>query len=179
MSVVLVRCANCGGKKEKTISHYNRATKLGASLYCSSECYTDSKRLFRTDEQKKQIKAEYDREYRKKNRLRLKEKKAAYHRKTYTYEKGVEFRERFKNRVASYKKKYYAQPENKEHKRKYDRARRCKIKFGDFWEAGSILIDLENELRGRISKGEKIVARGRSQKNSQRRRYHGIKRGYA
>lgn len=90
---------------------------------------------------KKQAKAEYDRKYRKKNRVRLRAKKAAYFQRTYDPKQAAKAR---KKRMPAHVE-YCRQPEYRAWKKEYDRERRGK-KFGPFAEAHAILLELKKEI---------------------------------
>ena len=89
----------------------------------------------------KEAKADYDREYRRKNRARLKVAHAAYFQRTYDPKKAAI--ERKKNMPKHVE--YCRQPEYKAWKKKYDKQCRSK-KFGDFAEAHQLLVELTKEI---------------------------------
>jgi hypothetical protein len=89
----------------------------------------------------KEAKAAYDREYRRKNRARLKAQKAAYFQRTYDPVKAAKER---KKKMPQHVE-YCRQPEYKAWKKKYDKQRRSK-KFGDFAEAHTLLVELLKEI---------------------------------
>jgi hypothetical protein len=68
-------CDHCGKTAYKEAAHINRSRKQGNNLYCDRECSRLGRRKNRTDEEKKQLKAEYDQRYRKENKEMLKQKK--------------------------------------------------------------------------------------------------------
>jgi hypothetical protein len=81
-------CPICHKTYFRRTGHYNRSIKLGAKLYCSKDCFSAGRKLqfdkhLKTTEQLKAEKAEYDREYRKKNLEALKIKKAEAFKKDY------------------------------------------------------------------------------------------------
>ena len=89
----------------------------------------------------KETKAAYDREYRKKNRARLKAKKAAYFQRTYDPVKAAKDRKRKMPQHVE----YCQQKRYKEWKKEYDRKRR-ESRFGDFKEAHAVLLALIKEI---------------------------------
>jgi hypothetical protein len=90
----------------------------------------------------KEAKAEYDREYRRKNRALLKAKKAAYFQRTYDPVKAAKERKK----KMSQHIEYCRQPWYKAYKREYDKQRRAG-KFGDFKEAYALLLLLKKEIK--------------------------------
>jgi len=52
---------------------------------------------------------------------------------------------------------YLQTPEYRKYKKAYDRQRRCKIHYGEFWEAASVLFDLESEIDSRQAKAENNI----------------------
>ena len=92
--------------------------------------------------EKKRLKAEYDSEYRKKNRAILKAKKAAYFQRTYDPAKAaVERRKTMARHV-----EYCRQPEYKKKKFAYDRQREA-AEYGEFAECREILKVLMKEIK--------------------------------
>lgn len=78
-------CATCGKESEKSTGDYNWSVRRGLKLYCNRTCAGIGRRTLhlKTPEQLKAEKAEYDREYRKKNAERLKIEKAEWFKKDY------------------------------------------------------------------------------------------------
>ena len=128
-------------------------------MFCSRPCLskwrkdhvftggTRSTTVYRTDEQKKQDKRDYDKIYRAKNRDKIKARKKAYYQKN---KDKIESKMKILRKTPEYKakrRKYLSTDKYKNYKHKYDREHRCKKNYGEFWEAASILIDLENEVR--------------------------------
>lgn len=129
-----------------------------------------------TLEEKKKLKREYDKEYRARNKERIKERKAEYFKKTYDpikaseKRKTVEYRERHK--LYCRREKY-----KNEYKIDYDRKYRAKKKYKDFNEAFLLLLDLEKEIRKRATAYEIRIMHGnynRAQK--EKRAYEKLKR---
>jgi hypothetical protein len=135
-------------------------------IFCSLQCAGARRRLYKTKAQKIEEKRLYDIEYRAKNIDMLKAKKAAYYQRT-----------RDPVREAAYRKKrmhlhveYCRRPAYRVRKKTYDRAYRCKKFFGPYWEAASVLFDLENEINSRISRYEIYQQNGTLNKHLNRRR---------
>ena len=89
-----IKCAYCGSEVYKKTGAVNRAIKIGKPLYCNKICAGLGRRKNISVEEKKKLKAEYDREYRKNNREQIKERKAEYFQRTYDPEK-----ERIKRKI--------------------------------------------------------------------------------
>lgn len=149
---ILINCQYCGEEIFKEKGAITRAIKKGYGLFCDQTCSGLSRRLNRSDKQKKEKKRLYDIQYRLKNKELIQGKKKAYFKKIYT-ENPEKFKAIRRKRQQKHNE-YCRQPKYVEYKKKYDRDRRCKIKYGKFWEAASILIDLNNELDKRETKRE-------------------------
>jgi cell fate (sporulation/competence/biofilm development) regulator YlbF (YheA/YmcA/DUF963 family) len=109
----------------------------------------------------KEAKAAYDREYRRKNRKRLKAQKAAYFRATYDPVKAAKER---KKRMP-YHIAYCRQPWYRNYKREYDRRRRAS-QFGEFAEAYEALKALIKEINRQMpDRFERYAQSGRHQWN--------------
>ena len=102
---------------------------------------------------KKQRKAAYDREYRKKNRAMLKAKKAAWFQRTYDPVKAAKDRKKTMPKHVE----YCRQPEYKAWKKKYDKQRRSK-KYGEFAEAHALLVELLKEINKQMPDREQRYA---------------------
>jgi hypothetical protein len=117
----------------------------------------------------KEAKAAYDREYRKKNRERLRVEKAAYFQRTYDPVKAAKERKKNMHRHVE----YCRQPEYRVWKKGYDRQRKLSG-FGGFAEAFELLEALRKEIkRQEPNRFELYKQTGRKQWNpiiQQRRR---------
>lgn len=159
-------CPVCKKRSHRSNGHINRSKKLGAPLYCNREYAGIARRENKTLQQKKEEKRLYDMGYRKKNLSMLKKKKSQYYQRTRDPVKEAKIRkERMHLHIA-----YCQRPEYKEWKKKYDRKHRCKEEFGEFWEAASVLLDVENEIDSRISRYEVYQQNGTLNKHLRRRR---------
>lgn len=142
-------CPVCNNQYERYIGHYNRAVQLNKKMYCSKACFSVGRKLdfdkhLKTPEQLKAEKALYDKEYREKNAERLKkQKKEAFQidYKANPEKYRLERQRRMKSHV-----EYCRQPEYKAYKKQYDHRYKLELKYGEFWEAASVLVSLENEL---------------------------------
>lgn len=135
-------CAHC----RKPVA---RKARAGLRLFCSKRCFGLDRRKGKTKAQKVAEKRLYDMAYREKNKAMLKAKKAAYFRLTYDPVKAaIERKKRMPLHVA-----YCRQPRYKAWKRQYDQKRRDG-KYGPFAEAARLAIDLNREIKGRMSSYE-------------------------
>lgn len=137
----------------------NRADKLGAPLYCGRVCSGLARRVNRSAEEKKDAKAEYDRQRRAElcEKLR-KEKRDAY----YASHEENKARAAELRRTAEYKEKhleYLRTPEYRAKKKEYDDKLR-EAEYADFAESWRLLLALEKEIRSRQSSYERRKARG-------------------
>lgn len=164
-------CPQC---KKEFNSLSNRAK------FCGKPCFYLSHRKNKTKKQKSKEKAEYDKQYREKNKLILKDKKAKWFQETYDPAKAAAKRssQEYKDYRNNYMGKYMT-PEKKEEKAKYDQERLTKIKYGDFWEAGIALTELQKFVRTQVSGYESRKQRGILNKTLERSRHENIKRGYS
>ena len=159
-------CAQCHAMTWHEAGHVNRSRKIGAPLYCGKECAGLARRNGLSDTEKKARKAEYDREYRAENRKRLKAKKAAYYQRTRDPEREREIRkQRMHLHVA-----YCRRPEYRAKKHAYDRVYNAKRAFGEFWESGVLLSELEAEVLSRASRYDIDLTNGKLNKTTKRRR---------
>ena len=161
-----VTCAFCGSRALKTGSEIGRAKRTGLALYCDRICSGKARRKHLTAKEKKDRKAAYDAEYRVKNLARIRSEKAKYYRENHDREKEREYRKR----TAHLHAEYCRRPEYREWKKAYDRQFRCKREYGPFWEAASILFDVENTVRSQASDYEIRVQNGTLNKKQNRRR---------
>jgi len=155
----LGKCFTCGRDVE-------RKARTGLKLFCGRVCFGLSRRKEKTAAQKKEEKRLYDARYRMLNLTLLKSKKAAYFQATYDPEKArIERKKKMPNHV-----EYCRRPEYRAWKSKYDSAYRAKKDYGPFWEAGMLLIELNNEVDQRATKEELALAKGTVNKALTRRR---------
>lgn len=148
-------------------------------MYCNRTCCGLARRVERSAEDKKVRKAAYDLA-RRNGELREKilAEKRERHRRTYTPEKGREYRATRNFDHTEYCRRYYADPERKAAKVRYDRERRAQLDYGPFAEAAMLLVDLEKEIIRREPDGyERRKARGYYERTAQqRKRNAGISR---
>jgi hypothetical protein len=144
------RCAHCGKLAERSAGHVNRSRRLGMALYCGRRCFGLASRTHKTKAQKVEEKRLYDAAYRTKNRAMLKAKKRAYYLRTYDPAKAAAQRKLKMPRHAEYCRR----PEYKRWKQGYDKKYRAKKWYGPFAEAAMVAIDLNREIKGRITNYE-------------------------
>jgi hypothetical protein len=138
---MIINCNYCNKQVEKSISHINRASKLNAKLFCSKECSSLNRRKNQTVEEKKKLKAEYDKKYREKNSEILKIKKHNYYVNTYNPELAALER---KNKYSKHLE-YLRQPKYKQYKKEYDVKYNAKKNYNEFWESFILIKKIENE----------------------------------
>jgi len=147
---IKLTCAICNKQYQKSAGHYNRAMKLGAKLFCSQTCFGLSRRQDKSIEEKKAEKAAYDAQYREKNLEALKAKKAAHYAANHDREKEKAYRQK---RMPQHVK-YCQRPEYKAWKAKYDELYRAKKQYGEFYEAGLAMKELDKFLESKRIKYE-------------------------
>ena len=160
-TMTVLRCGHCGKRYEcrKAEVEYRRRVGIKAN-YCSLACAGLARRVNRTDAEKKTLKAAYDRQYRARNRARLRAKAAAYHKRTYNPEAAREARKERVRWHVEYCRRYYADPKRKAAKQEYDRDRRA-AEYGEFAEAYKALLALREDILRRMpDKYERLKARG-------------------
>ena len=145
--MVEVVCAHCGGISQKEASAVNRARRGGFRLFCSRRCFGLDRALNRPEAEKKRMKSEYDAKRREALRPILLEKKREYHRRTYTPERGREYRRTRTFDHTAYCRRYYADPTKKQAKIVYDKQRLATLKVGEFAECMILLNELWKEIR--------------------------------
>jgi hypothetical protein len=138
------KCAHCGKTNDKAAGHVNRARARGLKLYCNRHCSALGRRQGKTVAQKREEKRLYDVQYRANNLPTLKEKKRAYHQRTYDPVEAAKVR---KNRMP-YHVEYCRQPWYRAWKSDYDRRRRAG-EFGAFADAYTLTIELNREIKRR------------------------------
>ena len=158
-------CAYCFEPHGRSVGHVNRSLKLGMLIFCDRECAGLSRRQWVSKEQRKEEKRLYDIEYRRKNRAKLKAKKAAYYQRTRDPEKERQIR---KARMPKHVE-YCRRPEYRVKKQAYDQRRRDSA-YGPFAEAARLAIDLNREIKGRMSRHEIYTQNQTLNKRQERRR---------
>lgn len=165
---MLVNCEYCGDEIEKRVGHVTRAIKDGMHLFCDKICSGLSRRINRSIEERKAIKQQYDKEFRVKNKERLKAEKASHFKNTYDSAKAAIVRKK----RAPYHAEYCRQPEYRKWKKGYDEQYRAKKLYGEDWESGILLKNILSEIDNRETKQlqgltNKTQKRKRSWKNKQ------------
>lgn len=169
-------CAQCGCRAKRRKGHVNRAIKLGMRLFCGRTCSWSARRKWKTQEQKRLEKRIYDKDYRSKNRERLRPIRAAYFQKVYSAQ-PEKFREIRRKRMPAHVE-YCRRPEYKKKKHIYDQRRYAIEKFGPMWESHVLVMDIIDECRKRESSYESRLKNGTLNKALQRGRNGKTKRGY-
>ena len=158
-------CAHCGKAADRPAGNVNRSRAQGLRLFCGRRCSGLGRRKGKTKAQKIAEKKAYDAEYRKKNLAMLKAKKHEYFQRTYDPAKAAEYR---KGRMPLHVE-YCRQPEYKKWKREYDRQLRAK-EYGPFAEVYLLSLDLNREIKGRMTNEEIKWQNGTANKTQFRKR---------
>ena len=111
-------------------------------------------------------KAEYDRQYREKNKERRAIQKAEYHKKTYDPIKQREYNQK---RMPLHIE-YCRRPEYRAKKVDYDRVNRAKRFYGEFYECAIIVEQINNKLIQMADKAELRTVQGTNTKSIKRKR---------
>lgn len=166
-----IRCPQCHTLFVTKTAYFNRATKIGAPLYCGKVCAGLARRRKNppTAEERRIAKAAYDLERRNgAQRAEILAKKRSHYYANH---------ERISTQLAAYRAahmdrhvEYCRQPEYRAWKSVYDRRRRAEKDFGEFSEAALLLADVEREIAERASKYEIYLTNGTINKAQQRRR---------
>lgn len=158
-------CGHCGETASKAAGHVNRARDRGLNLYCNRRCAGFGRRTHKTKTQKVEEKRLYDAEYRTKNAALLKAKKAARHKATYDPKAAALIR---KARMPLHVE-YCRRPAYRAKKKVYDSKRRAAV-YGPAAEAFMMLLDLNREIKGRMTNHEIRQANGTFGKRQARAR---------
>lgn len=145
-----VKCSYCSKKTEKSTGHYNRATKLGAKLYCSQKCFGLDRRADESIEDKRRIKYFYDAFLHLADPEKKRKAAADYFKKDYAA--NPEKYKKWRRERQARHSEYCRQPEYKSYKHKYDVERHHKNMYGEFWEASILLNELEKNIDNREAK---------------------------
>lgn len=129
-------CPICKNEFSARVCDVNRAKSKGYDVTCGIVCGGIRRRSNKTKEQKVAEKAEYDKEYRKREGWH--EKHRASWKRNYDPVQAAEYR---KSRMHKHVE-YCRQPEYKEWKKQYDAMYRAKLNFGEYAEAFLILEEL-------------------------------------
>lgn len=161
-----VTCAYCGKDVQREVGAVNRALKAGLNIYCDRKCAGLGRRVERTEAERKELKRLYDEKRRIDLADRIKAQHAAYFKRTYDPGKAaIERKKRMPYHV-----EYCRRPEYRAYKREYDKVRRSKLVFGEFYEAAILLWELETEIADRATKQDIRATNGTLNKWQTRRR---------
>lgn len=168
-------CAYCKKESEKLSGCVNRAKRLGLNIYCSRICSGLGRRVERTEEQKKQIKSEYDKQRRKELHNLISEKKKAFFKKDYT-ENPEKYRAWRKKRSPKHSE-YCRQPEYKKKKVEYDKQHRAKKYYGEYAESFLLIMDISKEYDNRIIKQQQgLTNKAKIRKRSWQQKTNSLQR---
>lgn len=160
-----ITCAYCKKKSLKENGVINRARSSGSPIFCSRTCAGMNRRVERADEEKKKLKAEYDKNYRATSPT-LKARKAKWYKENHDREKEREYR---KTRVEHHNE-YCRRPEYVAKKKEYDRIYRAKTRHGEYWESFLLTQDIRNECINLQSDYEIRLNNGTLNKSQKRKR---------
>ena len=163
---IQVKCSHCQSEFSISRGHFNRAASRGANLYCGLRCSGLARRVYRTDAEKKRLKADYDRVRRAEKSEEIKAKKAAYYQRTRNPEKEAATRKARAHLHAEYCRR----PEYKKWKRDYDRQHRAQKQYGEFADCFLLAMDIRQECLSRQSDYEIRLAAGTLSKSQKRKR---------
>lgn len=162
---MIAKCNLCGCDFNKSAGHLNRAMKLGVNVFCSKQHFYESRRIQRSDEEKKRIKTEYDDKYRRLEKVKI--KKAEYFKKDYAKNPDKYKKERQRRYTAHLK---YLQTDGyKKWKADYDKKYLAKKHFGEFAEAAIILTEIEKIIDSKKVKYENGITINKSSQKRQRK----------
>jgi hypothetical protein len=142
---MLIICAYCNQEANLPNGAVNRARKRGLNIYCNRKCARLGRWSGKSIDEKRQLKSEYDKEYRAKNLEIIKAKKRDYFQRTYDAEQAAIERKKNMARHVEYCRK----PEYKAKKKEYDQAYKTKQRYGEFWESVIILNEIEKVVDSR------------------------------
>ena len=163
---VKIQCGYCSKEIKKSIGDINHAKKRGYGLFCNQTCSGLSHRHNKTEEQLKKEKSDYDKEFRIKNRERLKKQKHEAFKIDYAANP-----EKYRAiRKAKYEKHllYLQSDKYKIWKKNYDEKRRAKIMYGEFAEASLVLKKIEDVLDAQLIKREQGITFNKSTQQRKR-----------
>lgn len=161
------RCPFCFVSFMVEANRANRADREGRRLFCSRRCSGLARRDFKSSEQKKAEKSEYD----KQRRIEMGDdlraaKRAAYYA---DHERSLALAAEQRKRRMPKHVEYCRRPEYVAKKREYDKQYRAS-EYGPFAEAYLLLRDLERELSAQATKYERMKQKGYFTRNAQKRR---------
>ena len=158
-------CAYCKKEAELRTGDVNRAKKLGVPIYCNRVCAGLGRRVNRTAEEWKKIKADYDRQRRIDLADELKAKQKAYNESP----AGRATQKRHRDKSKDYHKAYIQSDRYRQWKKEYDEKYVAQTNYGEFWEASIILNKIETILLP--VRREVKVQKGTYNKSKQRKRH--------
>lgn len=144
---MIIICPYCKKKADVRTGAVNRAKKLGVPRYCTKKCSALARSFFRTPEEKKRIKQEYDKLHRKVFSDEIKAKKAIAFKLDYA-KNPEKYRKQRQARKEEHNE-YCRQPEYRKWKAQYDKQYHAKKNFGEFWESALIVNKIEEIIDDR------------------------------
>lgn len=137
-------CGYCGKQFEILTGAYNRAIKSGLKVYCKRKHAGLARRVYKSKIQQREEKFWYDAFNRLMNEDKIKQEKANYFQRDYKKNPGKYKRWRTARREKH--TEYCRRPEYKKYSREYSVKRHHKEKYGEFWEAGALLVELQKHI---------------------------------
>lgn len=160
-----VLCRQCGSEFDCATGAFNRARARSANLYCSRSCSGIARRKFRSADEKRALKSQYDRKYREARSAEIKAKKAEYFRRTYDPDAARIYR---KSRMSLHVE-YCRRPEYRARKSEYDKLRRAS-EYGEFSECYILALEIRRESLTQADDYEIRKSAGTINKYQQRKR---------
>lgn len=160
-------CDHCGEKTIKPNGQVNRAVRDEKPLYCNRKCSGLAQRCNKTSGELKEEKRLYDIGYRNKNSESMKIKKAEYFQRTYDPAEAAIERKKNMHRHVEYCRK----PEYRAKKKIFDRKYVAKKCYGDLWEVQVLTLDIQDEVKSRMTKQQIRVEAGIYNKSQRRHRH--------
>lgn len=172
MSLKAIICDHCGVTAYKATGGVNRSLGKGAPIFCSRECSGLHRRVVRSDQEKRALKAEYDRQRRERNGDALMAKRrAAYQQRLARDPEGLRAAQKAnRDQRRGQHIEYCRRPEYRAWKKQYDRQHRAQKFYGPFADAFLALQDLETEIASRATRTEIYRENGTLNKTQKRKR---------
>lgn len=143
---LILRCQHCGDRFIRKRAEVRYRCRNGIkNAFCSRACTGARRRVNRTVEEKKALKAAYDVEYRAKNLARILRQKRDHHRRTYDPVRARAARRKRARWHVEYCRRYYADPKRKAKKVAYDLDRRAAA-YGEYAGAYKAALKLKREV---------------------------------
>lgn len=140
---MIIVCSHCKKEADKPKGAVNRALKINAPLYCDKACSGLARRDNKSLEEKRRLKSEYDKQFRKLNAERIKKAKSEAFKKD--YKNNPEKYKLIRQKRKEEHKQYCRRPEYKKWKAEYDKKHLAKKNYGEFAECFLLIKEIEKE----------------------------------